>query len=127
MAAKRIAVVDHDPVYMRLMEHILKVEGFQPIMLSGTEAHDVISRDLPDLVMIDTWLSRRDEGMALLQTLKLDEATKTIPLLIASSDPDDLSERLMELGGCIEVLRKPFTEDLLLAAIHRLLAQSAQE
>ncbi len=121
MAAPRIVIINHDPTYLRLMEHILRAEGFDPVVFTGQGIHDDIIREKPHLIMIDTWLSKRDEGLALLQTLVLDDATKHIPMLIASSDPDDLTERLAEISSRMEVLKKPFTEDMLLTAIHRLL------
>lgn len=124
MVAK-IAVVNHDPVFLRLMDRILKSDGYEPIICpSGTAAHDIIVSEQPDLIMIDTWLEDREAGWALLQTLMLDDTTKDIPILLCSSDSEEVARRLEQLKdiATLTIVAKPFDPDKLLAKVREVLA-----
>ena len=85
----RIAVVNHDAVFLSLVRKILETEGYEAIICpEGTAAHEIISTGQPDLVLLDTWLEFRESGWTLLQTLRLDERTRDIPVVVATSDPE---------------------------------------
>jgi CheY-like chemotaxis protein len=118
--AVKIAVVDHDPVYLKLIERVLRQAEFDPILCpSGTAAHETIAEAQPGVVLIDTWLDTRDAGWLLIQTLQLDERTRRIPLVVSSSDVDEVErqlERAEQLGN-IHLLAKPFAPELLLEKI----------
>jgi CheY-like chemotaxis protein len=122
---KTIAIVNHDPVFLRLVDVILENGGYNPVTCpSGTSAHDVIVRLQPDLVMIDTWLETRDQGWLIVQTLRLDEATLSIPILLTSSDPDGFQHRSLEVAAMTNmlILPKPFDPESLLLAAERILS-----
>jgi DNA-binding response OmpR family regulator len=112
----RIAIVNHEPVFLSLMQRILEVEGYQVTLCpEGTAAHAVIAREQPDLVILDTWLETREGGWTVLQTLRLDDATRNLPILICSSDPDEVKRRMAQLETMPDVtfLAKPFDPDSL--------------
>ena len=128
-APTRVAVVNHDSVFLRLTDQILKTDGMKAILCpSGTSAHQVIVDEKPDIVMIDTWLNTRDEGWALLQTLRLDPQTKDLPILLCSSAPDEVKARSDHLVAMrnVLILPKPFDPEALLRAIHRLADPAAR-
>ncbi len=119
-ATARIAVVNHDSVFLRLIDRVLRGGGYEPILCpSGTTAHEVIVQQQPDLIMIDTWLEAQEAGWALVQTLRLDEATRRIPILICSSDPTEVRLRAGQLETMpnVDVLPKPFDPESLLAKV----------
>ncbi len=119
-ATARIAVVNHDSVFLRLIDLVLRGDGHEPIPCpSGTAAHEVIVQQQPDLIMIDTWLEVQEAGWALVQTLRLDEATRRIPSLICSSDPNEVKRRAGQLETMpnVDVLPKPFDPESLLAKL----------
>ncbi|MEO8456620.1 MAG: response regulator [Chloroflexota bacterium] len=121
----RIAVVNHDAVFLRLVAQILETQGYDALLCpGGTAAHDVIVREQPDMIMIDTWLESRDTGWALLQTLRLDAATAKIPILVCSSDADEVMRQANQLEAMprVGVLPKPFDPSQLLKKITELLA-----
>ena len=116
----RIAVVNHDSVFLRLIDRIFRADGHEAILCpSGTAAHEVIVQQQPDLIMIDTWLEAQEAGWALVQTLRLDEATRRIPILICSSDPAEVRRRAGQLETMpgVDVLPKPFDPEALLAKV----------
>jgi two-component system response regulator MtrA len=119
MAAPLIAVVNHDPVFLRLMESVLQAESYEVLIIAdGSTTYEVIKRDRPDLIVLDTWLQERHAGWDLIQVLKLDEATASIPILICSSDESESVRKKLtgKLNG-IRVIHKPFDIRELLAAV----------
>ncbi len=120
----RIAVVNHDAVFLRLIDRIFRSNDYTPILCpSGTAAHDIIAREQPDVIMIDTWLEVQDVGWTLLQTLRLDDATRHIPVLLCTADPMQIQRRFAEIEPVANfaVLAKPFDPEQLLAAVAKLL------
>lgn len=125
--ARRIAVVNHEPVFLSLMQRILEVEGYEVTLCpEGTAAHSVIAREQPDVVVLDTWLETREGGWSLLQTLRLDDLTRHLPVLICSSDPDEVKRRMSMLEDLpnISFLPKPFDPQGLLRAVQYSLGSS---
>lgn len=120
--APRISVVNHEPVFLSLMQRILDLEGYEVTLCpEGTAAHSVIAREQPALIILDTWLETREGGWSLLQTLRLDEATNSLPILICSSDPEEVKRRMTMLATMpnISFLPKPFDPQSLLIAIRK--------
>jgi DNA-binding response OmpR family regulator len=120
-----IAVVNHDPVYLGLVQQILAVEGYEPLICpEGTAAHSVIVERQPDAVLLDTWLEHQESGWILLQTLRLDEQTMHIPILLCTSDPDGVKARIEQIEklGQIRVLNKPFDPATMLREMKEMLA-----
>ncbi len=89
----------------------------------GTAAHTVIAREQPDLIVLDTWLETREGGWTVLQTLRLDEATTHLPILLCSSDPEEVKRRMSQLQTMpnIAFLAKPFDPQSLLRSVTRFL------
>jgi CheY-like chemotaxis protein len=68
---------------------------------------------------VDTWLGSRHQGLDLLQLLKLDRETASIPVVIVSSDdPKAITERLSTPPrNGITLLLKPFDPEELLEVV----------
>lgn len=123
MAAPLIAVVNHDPIFIRLMENILVMEGYRVMTINdGTTAYEVLKRETPDGIIVDTWLGERHAGWDLIQVLKLDAKTARIPILVCSSDdPDDVEKKLRRSRYTMELMHKPFDTEQLLTAVRAIL------
>jgi DNA-binding response OmpR family regulator len=128
LAGSLIAVINHDPVFLRLMEAVLKAEGYEVLVISdGSTAYEIIKRDRPEAIVLDTWLADRQAGWDLIQVIRLDAATARIPTLICSSDDrDDVVKRLGKNTLQIQVIHKPFDTSELIAAIKKTLALGPQ-
>ena len=124
MAAPLIAVVNHEPIYLRLMAELLEKAEYRTLTIQdGGLAYELIKRELPDLIIVDTWLGTRHEGLDLLQLLKLDELTSTIPVLVVSSDDQKtVTDKLANPPrDDIGLIFKPFDPEPLLDAVNDLL------
>jgi DNA-binding response OmpR family regulator len=126
MAAPLIGIANHDPVLIRLVDHVLSEAGFQTIQLpEGPRAYEEIKKHRPDLIVLDTWLESRESGWILFQVLRLDRETRDIPVLICSSDLQEYEKRAasLENHSHVDVLNKPFDIDSLVAKVGQMLAQ----
>ena len=114
-----IAVVDDDKAYLEFVSELLAEEGYQTIQAVGDhEAHVMIQREQPDIVILDLRLEHPDSGWQILQMLRLDPATTNIPVIVCSADTKFLREKepLLRAQRC-DLLEKPFDLDMLLEKV----------
>jgi CheY-like chemotaxis protein len=120
MAHQHIAVVNDDTVFLHLMDDLLSDEGYQTtIMKVSGEAFERIKQLQPDLVIIDIWMQRADNGWEVLNLIRLDPTTANIPVIVSSTDVRDLEakEQLLRSLNC-DVLPKPFNLQTLLDKVN---------
>lgn len=116
-----ILLVDDDPLLRTLVEHKLRLRGFQVMSAeSGEEGLKQASAQRPDLIVLDAMLPELD-GFEVLQRLKEDAATQAIPviMLTARKQETDIVSALSK--GARDYLVKPFSPDELVARIRNLL------
>jgi CheY-like chemotaxis protein len=119
-----IAVVDNDREVLALMREVLDDRGweFLPIA-SGVEAIAVITRRLPDLVVLDLWLEDPDTGFDILTRLRADPRTAQTPVLVWSGFAERLAEHADQLRQQgVAIIAKPFDLETLYGVIDGLLA-----
>jgi DNA-binding response OmpR family regulator len=120
-AGKSVVVVNDSPDLLELAEILLRDEDFDvKVALMGARALDLIRTTMPDLVILDVRLPDVS-GWDILQTLKLNERTASIPVLVCSAavqELRDLEAQLASMG--VEVLIKPFAIDTLMEKVRRL-------
>jgi len=111
----RVAAIDNDRALLGLLKELFSVQGWDVLSLSeGRGAAAWLKRNRPDVVLLDIYLERPISGWTILQELKMDPATRAIPVVILSGAEDGLGDKrdwLAEHG--IPVVPKPFdTYDL---------------
>lgn len=119
----RIAVVNDDTTFLTMMCEILAEEGWEAYTLREADAaFEELRRDPPDLIILDVQLDTPETGWRVLNLLKLDRATRTVPVVICSAALHDLQEKesyLNERG--VGILVKPFDLDDLYACVRSML------
>ena len=116
-----IEVVDDDPDILRLLKMYLEDEGFRTITAeNATKGLRLARESHPDAILLDVLLPDQD-GFLLLETLKSDATTASIPVVILSI----MKERLkgLELGAA-DYLIKPVGHSILKATLHKILSRS---
>ncbi|MBV9545053.1 MAG: response regulator, partial [Chloroflexi bacterium] len=81
----------------------------------------------PDLVILDLMLGRDQSGAAILELLREDPRTTSVPVLVCSAAAPALLRQasVWRDRGVVETLAKPFDVDDMLQAIERLLHSTA--
>jgi DNA-binding NarL/FixJ family response regulator len=114
---KKVLVIEDEPEMRRNLSTILKMEKFEALQAeNGRAGLDLARRELPDLILCDVMMPEMD-GYAVLQALRNDSKTVTIPFifLTAKGEKSDLRSG-MNLGAD-DYLTKPVGKSDLLAAI----------
>lgn len=92
---KKILIVDDEPLVLKALTDKLNSENFTTdYALDGQEALLKISREKPDLILLDIIMPKLD-GISVLKKLKQSQETKNIPVIILSNLYDD--EKMQEL------------------------------
>ncbi len=121
MAQFVIAVLDGDWACLDVLDDVLTTAGYQTVLWeAGTDPDALIGLSRPDLVILDSWLQERGDGLQLLERLGHDPLTASIPVLICSSEGESLPLRLSP-DRRYAILAKPFELAGLLAAVAALL------
>ena len=104
--AMRILLADDDRFFRKAAEAILVRSGFTVMTAAdGDDAIDATRRELPDLVLLDLIMPKRN-GFDALVALKADAATSAIPVVVLSTlgQESDVS-RALEAGAADYVVK----------------------
>jgi DNA-binding response OmpR family regulator len=118
---RKIFVVEDDEHIRLLVETLLKGAGYQ-IVCTGQpqEALEIARRESPDLVLCDIAMPVLD-GYGVLRELQGDPETARIPVVFLTAHRE-FSERVRAFRfGVVDYVTKPFTKDILLKKIEKVL------
>jgi DNA-binding NarL/FixJ family response regulator len=102
---------------------ILEMENFQVVAAeNGKRGVELARTEKPDLILCDVMMPELD-GFGVLQALRAEAATATIPFLFLTAKGDKLDLRKGMNLGADDYLTKPVTREDLLAAIKVRLAR----
>ena len=121
----RVAVINDDTDFLRLMEEVLTGEGYDvDLMKTFEDAHEHVRRTGPDVVILDLVVKYEERGWQLVEMLTLDPKTARIPLIVCSAAVRALEERreILEDQG-IMAIAKPFDLDQLVGCIRDAIAR----
>jgi DNA-binding response OmpR family regulator len=122
--AARILVVNDTQEILELFRMLLEEEEGYDVILSGFPIQQIkeIEHIKPDLIILDLVLGDEKTGMQMLQMLKMQRSTSTIPVLVCTAALKIVQEQegyLVSQG--VHVVYKPFDIDDLLTNIEQLL------
>jgi two-component system KDP operon response regulator KdpE len=123
MSSQRILVVDDDPLIVRLVRMHLDRAGYNVLVATdGEEALEVCSSELPDLVILDLMLPKRD-GYDVCRSIR---EFSLVPVVMLSAKGEQVDKlRGFEMGAD-DYLTKPFAPQELLARVQAVLRRSQQ-
>src|SRR6476646_8345766 len=118
MTAPRIVLLSNDDAPLSAMHALLTAGGYRTLRCRPrdvTDAHAVVKRAQADLVILDLWLAKREDGWAFLARMCADLETMHIPAIIASGQPEmpPGAADLVRTMAC-HVMVKPFDAEELL-------------
>jgi len=113
---KHILLVEDDESILEMVEKYLRMEGFAITSASnGEEAVQHYLRTSFDLIILDIMMPKLD-GWEILQSLRLNEKTRHIPIIVCSAWGE--SEFARSLGADY-FLKKPITQKELLDVLQK--------
>jgi CheY-like chemotaxis protein len=122
---RQVLVVDDDPSVGELLRASLGKDGFDVLVArDGPTAVQLAQQQRPGLILLDLLMPGMD-GFAVLQALKQNPETATIPVVAMTGNEDyklGARARLLALGAA-DLVAKPFDLDLLTQEV-RLLIQT---
>jgi DNA-binding response OmpR family regulator len=119
MSAPLIAIVNDDTTFLQLMTDLLSDEGYATIIEKERgDAPKVIREHQPDLVILDIRMDHPESGMQILEIVRLDPQTTSVPVIICSADHQFLRDKepLLRSKHC-DILEKPFDLNDLLTKV----------
>lgn len=117
----RVLVIEDDTSISHLLRTALEGDGHEALVADdGSRGLAMATRRRPDAIVLDIMMPFMD-GFAVLEALREDERTATIPvLMLTAMQQESVEERCYRLGAQAFV-RKPFHPDLLLGLLQELL------
>ena len=114
---KMLLIVDDDPDILHFLQLIFEDEGYEvQTSTKGQYLEQLHNGGLPDLILLDVFLSGKD-GRDIVKHLKSQDETKHIPVIMTSAHPK--AEPTARAAGADDFLAKPFNIDELLGKVAR--------
>ena len=115
---KVVLLVDDTPENIQIVNAILKETYRIRIATNGPKALDLVRTDpVPDLILLDVLMPEMD-GFEVCSRLKLDPATREIPVIFLTGATEAADEtRGFEVGG-VDYIHKPFSQAVVRARVH---------
>jgi DNA-binding response OmpR family regulator len=108
MRRRRVLVVDDEEDVINVLRLVLSKSGYDVITASsGMDGLMRAQSESPEAILLDIMMHEMD-GWEVLKLLKLDDATRNIPVVILSArvEPKDKIRGLQE--GAVDYVTKPF-------------------
>ena len=119
----RVVVVDDSPEARRLIRRILQSQGDFEIFeaVDGREAIELVTREHPDLVILDLMMPEVD-GFAVLDSLRSQPDTANIPVIVATAKELTVDEKARLQGQIQSLMQKgDFLNDEFLEEVRSLI------
>jgi DNA-binding response OmpR family regulator len=105
----RVLVVDDEPDVLFLCRVNLELAGHEVLEASnGDRAFELARREVPDVIVLDVMLPRRD-GLAVLRDLAHDERTHETPVILLTAKTRAEDRLAGWAAGCADYVTKPFS------------------
>lgn len=114
---RRILAVDDDPDIVELLKINLEAAGYAvEVAFNGEDAVDVATQTLPDLIVLDVMMPKKD-GLEALAELRALPDTREIPVVMLTAKASDTDVWTGWQAGADYYLTKPFDVDELMRFI----------
>ncbi len=118
---KKILVVDDDPYILMSLEFLMKKNGFDVMVArNGTEALDLVEKQLPDLVLLDIMMPDVD-GYEICKHIKSSKKLKEAKVVFMSAKSKEADiKKGYDLGASLYIT-KPFSTREMMKQIKELI------
>jgi len=114
---KKVLVIEDEAETLENLVLMLEMEGFNALSAPNGRAGVVVAkRELPDVILCDVSMPELD-GYGVLETLRADNATVSIPFIFLTAKGDKKDLRMGMNLGADDYLTKPASAEEVLSAI----------
>jgi two-component system phosphate regulon response regulator PhoB len=124
---ERVLIVDDDADILKLLNYNLTNAGYSVQTAStGRAALEKISKDPPDLIVLDLMLPDVD-GMEVCRTVRLDTVSRRIPIIMLTARGDEIDRVVGFELGADDYVAKPFSPREFVLRVKSILRRSGKE
>ncbi|PWV64812.1 response regulator transcription factor [Plasticicumulans acidivorans] len=121
----RILVVDDEPNILLSLEFLMRHAGYEVrTAIDGEAALQAIAAQVPDLVLLDVMMPRRD-GYEVCQAIRDNPACSAVKVVMLTAKGREVEREKGMALGADDYIIKPFATQELLARVRELLAGPA--
>jgi two-component system alkaline phosphatase synthesis response regulator PhoP len=117
----KILIADDEPNILISLEYLMKREGYQVLLArDGNEALAVMTRERPDLVLLDVMMTGKT-GFDVCQAARSDDALSGVKIVLLTAKGRDTDIAKGMALGATDYMTKPFSTKELAARVRSLL------
>jgi diguanylate cyclase (GGDEF)-like protein len=121
----RLLVVDDQPVNIQALYQAFAADHQVFMATSGEQALALCASKQPDLVLLDVVMPGMD-GYEVCRRLKVDEATRDIPVIFVTAHSDEAAETRGLDAGAVDFISKPINPTIVRARVRTHLTLKSQ-
>ncbi len=119
--SKKVLVVDDEPSILLSLEFLMKQEGFEVhTAADGDEALQSIQDELPDLILLDVMMPKRD-GFEVCQILRANPEWKETKIIMLTAKGREVDQEKGLALGADDYITKPFATQELVKKVRTVL------
>ena len=120
---QKILIVDDEPNIVVPLQFLMERNGYETVVAqSGEEALEAISKEKPDLVLLDIMLPGID-GFEVCEIVKLNPEWKHIKIIFLTAKGRDVDIAKGMVLGADEYIAKPFSNKQIVECVKKLLEE----
>jgi DNA-binding response OmpR family regulator len=119
--SKKILVVDDEPSILLSLEFLMDQAGYEVLTATdGDEALQSMSEKLPDLILLDVMMPKRD-GFDVCQTIRANPEWKKIKIIMLTAKGREVDQEKGLALGADDYITKPFATQELVKKVKTIL------
>jgi DNA-binding response OmpR family regulator len=121
LVSKSVLIIEDEPFILEALSFLLEREGYALSSFSdGEGCVDYIKKINPDLIILDMMLPNIS-GMQILENLRSSQEFQSLPVLMLTAKGQRRDRQAAENAGASLFMTKPFSNDEIIANVHKLL------
>ena len=118
---QKILIVDDEPNIVIPLQFLMEQKGYETLVAqSGEEALEMISKEKPDLVLLDIMLPGMD-GFEVCEIIRLNPEWRNTRVIFLTAKGRDVDIAKGMVLGADEYITKPFSNQQIIDAVTKLL------
>ncbi len=124
---KKILLIEDEGALQKSLGDTLREDGFEVLSALDGEIGERLARsEKPDLIVLDLTLPRKD-GLDVFQSLKDDEKTRNIPVVVLTNiEKIEHVEKVLEMGAKTYLVKSNYTLKEISEKIKQVLASASR-